>query len=173
MIESIGDFILLACIGVAIYYVPRYLWRVYGGADWWRSIVSGFRGSREAGDVIDYDRTYVYSPPPQPVSPMIPPVSNTGISTDTRWLAENLTEAQRLEVMALARTNRGKWAYSGKKLYTVFGGNYNDFVATMKRLRDGAGDDLPEEPTVLTPIAQRPTKESHFRDPDLEYQPLP
>lgn len=30
---TLGDLILLGSIGVALWYVPRYLWRVYGGPD--------------------------------------------------------------------------------------------------------------------------------------------
>lgn len=117
---------------------------------------------------------YVQPPPPDTNTTSIPPVSDTGIGVDMAQLASNLTEAQRLEILALARTPKGKWAYSGKKLYTLFGGNYNDFVATMRKLRDGQDDDPPEEPTVLTPIAGRPTKASYYPDdPALEYQPPP
>lgn len=29
--QTIGDLILLLSVGVALWYVPRYLWRVYGG----------------------------------------------------------------------------------------------------------------------------------------------
>ena len=117
---------------------------------------------------------YVQPPPPDTDTASIPPVSDTGIGVDMARLAGNLTEAQRLEILALARTPKGKWAYSGKKLYTLFGGNYNDFVATMRKLRDGQDDDPPEEPTILTPIAGRPTKASYYPDdPALEFQPPP
>jgi hypothetical protein len=103
-------------------------------------------------------------------------VSDTDTDTripilDTAYLAANLTEAQRLEVMALAKTVKGKWVYSGKKLYAVFGGNYNEFVATMRRLRGETDADPPEEPMMLTPFAGRPTKASYYEsDPELEYQ---
>lgn len=117
---------------------------------------------------------YVESAPPDTDTAPIPPVPDTGIGIDTARLASSLTEAQRLEVLALARGPKGKWIYSGKKLYTLFGGNYNDFVATMRRLRNGQDDDPPEEPTILTPIAGRPTKASYYPDqPDLEFQPPP
>lgn len=119
-------------------------------------------------------RRYVEKAPPDTDTAPIPPVSDTGIGIDTSRLAGSLTEAQRLEVLALARTPKGKWAYSGKKLYTLFGGNYNDFVATMRRLRDGQDDDLPEEPAIPTPIAGRPTKASYYPDdPALSYRPPP
>jgi hypothetical protein len=117
---------------------------------------------------------YVESTPRDTDTASIPAVSDTGIGTDTARLAGSLTEAQMLEVLALARTSKGKWAYSGRKLYTLFGGNYNDFCATMRRLRDDQDDDSPEEPAVLTPVAGRPTKASYYPDdPDLAYHPPP
>jgi hypothetical protein len=106
-----------------------------------------------------------------PVSPTIPPVSDTGISRDTGAIAGNLTEREILIVLAMARNARGKYIYSGKKIYALVGGNYNDFVATMKQLRGEERDLLPDEPSVFTPIAQRPTNASYYpNNPELEYR---
>lgn len=115
----------------------------------------------------------VNSAPVVPVSRLIPLVPDTGTGIDTAKIAASLTEAQLLEVLALARGAQGKWLFSGKKLYSLFGGNHNEFVATMRRLRDGQTD-LPEEPDILTPIAQRPTKQSYYQDdPELRYSAPP
>lgn len=153
--------------------------------DAWRYLVARFVNARtvnhsqeatpRTGDTgeVDERNHYVENDARDTGINQIPAVSDTGIGVDTAWLANNLTEAQRLEVLALARTPKGKWVYSGKKLYTLFGGNYNEFVSIMRQLRNGQPDEMPEEPTVYTPFAGRPTKASYYNDPNLEYQAPP
>lgn len=161
-----GTIIMLICLAIGTPAVVKMLFRSYI-----RPTEPVNRS--QVDDETDDQCYYVKNKKDTAGISQIPAVSDTGIGIDTAWLANNLTEAQRLEVLALARTPKGKWVYSGKKLYTLFGGNYNEFVSTMRQLRDGQPDEMPEEPTVYTPIAGRPTKASYYSDPSLEYQTPP
>lgn len=96
--------------------------------------------------------------------------TDTGIKPiDTGDLALRLTEDQYIEIGILMRGRTGKPLYSGKKLYGLAGGNYNDFVARVRRLRGG---DTEEEPLPhVTPIVGRRTNAVFESDPELSYQP--
>lgn len=53
---NLGDLILLGSIGVALWYVPRYLWRVYGGPDvvkYFDDIMSRVRAAQGADERTD------------------------------------------------------------------------------------------------------------------------
>ncbi len=127
--------------------------------------------------VKDYQLTAAFDPPvmsrqevpEKPVSATMVSVPLPGTQLDTAEIAHYLTEDQIVEVLALARDAKGKHLYSGKKIYALVGGNYGQFLATMRELREDTGD-MPDEPMVRTPIAGRPTKASYF-DPELAYRP--
>lgn len=135
-------------------------------------------GVIEPRAVKDYQLTAEFAPPVMsreivqtiPVPDPMVSVPLSGTQLDTAEIAYNLTEDQILEVLALARDAKGKYLYSGKKIYALVGGNYGQFLATMRELRDGDSGDMPDEPMIRTPIAGRPTKASYF-DPELAYQP--
>lgn len=101
------------------------------------------------------------------------PVSDTNTDTgikpiDTGDLALRLTEDQYIEIGILMRGRSGKPLYSGKRLYGLAGGNYNDFVVRVRRLRGG---DTDEEPLPhVTPIVGRRTNAVFETDPDYPYQ---
>jgi hypothetical protein len=106
----------------------------------------------------------------EPVPDRVVPVLVPGTPLPAGEFARNLTEDQIVELLATARNAKGKYLYSGKKIYALVGGNYGLFLATMRRLRGEEKDELPDEPMIYTPIAGRPTKASNF-DPELAYQP--
>jgi hypothetical protein len=62
-----------------------------------------------------------------------------------------------------SQKNGAKWAYSGKKMYAMFGGNYNEFLALVREVRGEKAE--PEDDAMITPIAGRPTKASLFAEP--------
>lgn len=107
-------------------------------------------------------------------SPVSVPVSVSGTDTAHFNLAavpSDLTYEEVVTILAGQVTPGGKPAYSGKKIYTLVGGNYNEFTALMRRLR--AKDSEPAEPPpTTTPIAGRPTR-AIFKetDPELAYNP--
>lgn len=101
------------------------------------------------------------------------PVPCPGTLPSPAEIAERLTEDQLFEAMVLARSKNGKPRYSGKKLYALKGGNHAEFLALIRRLRGDDQGEMPEEPTILTPIAGRPTKASLYADPEFAYQPPP
>lgn len=107
-------------------------------------------------------------------SPVSVPVSVSGTDTAPFNLAavpSDLTYEEVIAILAGQVTPGGKPAYSGKKIYTLVGGNYNEFTALMRRLR--AKDSEPAEPPpTTTPIAGRPTR-AIFKetDPELAYNP--
>lgn len=101
------------------------------------------------------------------------PVPGPGTLPSPAEIAERLTEDQLFEAMVLARNKSGKFRYSGKKLYALKGGNHAEFLTLVRRLRGDDQGEMPEEPTILTPIAGRPTKASLYADPEFAYQPPP
>jgi hypothetical protein len=95
--------------------------------------------------------------------------TDTGIKPiDTGDLALRLTEDQYIEIGILMRGRSGKPLYSGKKLYGLAGGNYNDFVVRVRRLR--GGDTEEESLPHVTPIVGRRTSAVFETDPDYPYQ---
>jgi hypothetical protein len=117
---------------------------------------------------------YVAQKEPVPQSShAVPLVPGTGTRLNTAEIARGLTEDQFIEVLALARNARGRFLFSGRKIYSLVGGNYGEFLVRLRQLRGDEKDDMPEEPTILTPIAGRPTKASYYNDADLEYQSPP
>lgn len=106
------------------------------------------------------------------------PVSVSVSSTDTATFDLNavpsdLTYEEVVTILAGQMTPTGKPLYSGRKIYSLVGGNYNEFTALMRELR--SKDDAPAEPPpVVTPIAKRPTRATfQENDPELVRQPLP
>lgn len=96
---------------------------------------------------------------------------NIGIRPfDVGDVPPDLTYEKTVTILSRLVTPAGKPRYSGKKIYNLVGGNYNEFVELMRQLR--IKDPEPaEEPTVLTPFGGRPTKASYYTDPDLVYEP--
>jgi hypothetical protein len=109
------------------------------------------------------------------INPSVPvSVSVSGTDTapfDLAAVPSDLTYEEVVTILAGQMTPAGKPAYSGKKIYGLVGGNYNEFTALMRQLR--AKDEAPAEPPQsTTPIAGRPTRAA-FReaDPELAYLP--
>lgn len=101
------------------------------------------------------------------------PSSGTGPDTSRDQppvLGRNLTERETIALLANQK-NGSKWRYSGKKIYSLVGGNHDQFLAIMREIRGETTPDEAPEDLVLTPIAQRPTRATYFEDaPELRYQ---
>ena len=175
---SIGDLITYICLVLAVWYVPRYLLRVYAPGLYARiklSIENAVRELQER-DYARYQakqvaRRYVtYDDDAAPVPSAVPvPVPLPSLGTgaiDIAALADNLTEDQYIELGARLRDRNGKPIYSGKRLYTLAGGNHDEFLANMRRWRG----DLPDAPVYTTPIVGRATSARFETDPDFPYQ---
>jgi hypothetical protein len=148
------------------------------------------RFQRAGGSVKDYGSVApVHRPSPAPEKQAAPegqkagikppaPVSVSVSGTDTAdfdlaTVPSDLTYEEVVTILAGQMTPAGKPAYSGKKIYGLVGGNYNEFTALMRQLR--SKDDAPAEPPQsTTPIAGRQTHAA-FREtsPELEFQPPP
>lgn len=122
------------------------------------------------------------SPPPAQTAPdqqppeagINRPVSVSGTDTvgfDLASVPSDLTYEEVVTILAGQVTPAGKPTYSGKRIYTLVGGNYNEFTALMRRLR--AKDNEPAEPPpTTTPIAGRATRATFKEtDPELAFQP--
>lgn len=141
------------------------------------SIVSSVGGRlNEEGRARRAYRQRVYNmsstPKGEPVPGLVPrsvPVPSTAATKiDLVFLASNLTEAQYIELGARLRDRRGKYVFSGKKLYTLAGGNHDEFLANMRRWQGGQSVD--DEPVHVTPIVGRPTSAQFETDRDFPYQ---
>jgi hypothetical protein len=84
----------------------------------------------------------------------------------------NLTEDRVFRDMVLLKDKQGKWFFSGKKIYTAWGGNHDELLMKVRELRgDGAPEDAPDDLTP-TPYAGRMTRASYYpNEPELEYHP--
>lgn len=72
----------------------------------------------------------------------------------------------------LLKNKQGGWQHSGKKLYALWGGNHDEFLAKVRSLRgESMPDDAPASPPVVSPIAGRPINPNDFQDDlELRYQ---
>lgn len=99
-------------------------------------------------------------------------------STDTKSVpspvpAQNdLTYDEAVRRAAAIRVN-GKWWMSGKKLYSVVGGNHARFLEIVSEVRgDVAAEDVPPaKAAAVSPIAGRAydPKQFHSDNPELQY----
>lgn len=152
MIQSIGDLVLVLSILVALYYVPRYLWRVYGGPPIMPLFVNGFR--------------FI-------ASCLRPPLITdwTDGRTDGRSVPMDDLYCPRFEL------DRSKQAAIEVFLYNGWG--TAEIRSILKGSNEGIGQEVEAarkrlgiEPTEQrTPIAGRPTS-AQF-PADLRYQPPP
>ena len=120
---------------------------------------------------------YVTTPAPAaPVPEQSVPVPVPVPARSIAELARSLTEDERLELMARATNARGEWAYSGKKLYALAGGNYGEFLEKMRRWR---GENDSELPARVIPVSERGSEprplvmerpKRFYDDPELEYK---
>lgn len=108
---------------------------------------------------------------PVPVSVSVSSTDTGGFDLDA--VPSDLTYEEVVTILAGQMTPTGKPLYSGRKIYSLVGGNYNEFTTLMRELR--SKDDAPAEPPpVVTPIAKRPTRATfQENDPELVRQPLP
>lgn len=95
---------------------------------------------------------------------------DTGFSVDD--IPVDLTYEEIVTILARQEDAKGNHRWSGKKIYSFVGKNYGEFVTLMRVLRPKDTEPA-EEPTILTPIAGRPTKASLYADPEFAYQPPP
>lgn len=148
---TFGDLIFWGCVALALWYVPRYLWKVYGGADAVKRLWLRYSNmsSTSAGE------TFVSAP--------------SAVQTDDKQIADRpmMPVPTREEIFDIFRVLRaagvnremlrGPWNAAGLKL------DNNLWTQAAPP---------PEEPISITPIAGRPTN-AEFRDPELTYQPPP
>lgn len=85
-------------------------------------------------------RAGINSPVPVSVSVSVPDTALFDLAS----VPSDLTYEEVVTILAGQVTSAGKPAYSGKKIYTLVGGNYNEFTALMRRLR--TKDSEPAEP---------------------------
>lgn len=85
-------------------------------------------------------------------------VSDTGIKPVS---LDNLTEDQLFIALARARRANGDYLHSGKKIYGLVGGNYNEFLVKLRAARE---QDAPAaKPARAIPVKQR-TGEEYLLD---------
>ncbi len=118
-----SDLITWACILIALYYVPRYLWRVYGGPPIGAWIVSGLRtlfdGSHSirAGSDTSSERAV---PAQQHQSAPELVLDFEGVLDYLR--RHNLTDEQVIDLLTLIRRESGD-LLSANKIRDIVGGN--------------------------------------------------
>lgn len=179
---AFGDIITYLCLAIAIWYVPRYLLRIYAPGvgpwirEWWQRGVEIQRvryeqrasayGLRDVNDYAD-DDTNVMSRSDDNDMRLSPSVSQTDeVQTSDRPMMPKPTPDKMLDIFKVLRAAgidrdelRGPWRAAGLPLD-------NNLWAKAKPA-------APEDDDVLiTPYAGRRTKASFYPDePELEYKP--
>lgn len=173
VLYAVGSLCVVSIIGFLWKYRARIVSSVSGG---WTSSIDRGRRQKAARERrygyadLSYDMSSSDENEPVPVAgPGAVPAPSLGTgAVDVATLASSLTEAQYIELGARLRDRRGKPVFSGKKLYTLAGGNHDEFLASMRRWR---GDEpTEEEPGYTTPIVGRPTAARFETDPEYPYQ---
>ncbi len=167
-------FVGTLCVGVSIaLWVNRAAWLPLAGRI--VSIISGdWRASLERARLQKAARERLYgyadmsSSDERAVSGVRPLPGSDVTSIDIVALANNLTEAQYVELGARLQDRRGKFVFSGRNLYKLAGGNHDEFLANMRRWRG----EQTEEPAYTTPIVGRPTSARFETDADYPYHPI-
>lgn len=136
--ETFGDLVLLASILVALWYVPRYLWRVYGGPPIGAWVVRSLRG--------------VMSRPERPLI-----ADNTDRQTDRPSVSAVDPWLARLEVDRSKAVIIYVLVYSGwttGEIRSVLKGDNGAIGLEVEAARQRLGIETPDN---RTPIAKRPT----------------
>ena len=145
-----GDFILIVSILVALYYVPRYLWRVYGGPDIGAWIVKTFRAAIPRLETPPRTDQTDRRAGRLSVSAMIehPP----------RWQLDKTRTAIIEELLYSG------WTMTDFRREQIFRGDNNKISAEVEAARQRLGI---ESADPRTPIASRPTS-AKFADAPLD-----
>jgi hypothetical protein len=184
---SFGDIITYICLAIAIWYVPRYLLRVYAPGvmpwlrSWWQAGIDTQReryerraasyGLRDVNNIDSSAKSssVVMSRTPEPDRRLIASVSETdGKQSSDRQTIAKPTEQQMLDIFKALRAAgvkreaiAGPWRAAGLPIDT----NLWSKAAPSEK------DD--DDDTIVTPWAGRRTKASYYDDPRLEYQQPP
>lgn len=119
---TMGDVIFWFCVAVALWYVPRYLWRVYGGRErvsYLLDVMSDWRSSRfdDAGSDTGSDWV-VPGQQHQSASELVP-----DFEAVLEYLRRHkLTDEQAIDLLTLAARESGD-LLSANKIRDIVGGN--------------------------------------------------
>lgn len=158
---ALGILVVVGLGGMLIYVLlpqiiafSRAFWARNFNADWWANTLEWIADRREG--VSDYEgaqeRQAEHRPAPAHMSSQQPaPRQRIGAvpGTDTKGTVPggtapiDLTYDEAVRTAAAIKVN-GKWWMSGKKLYSVVGGNHARFLEIVSEVRgDVAADDVP------------------------------
>jgi hypothetical protein len=141
--QTLGDLILLLSIGVALWYVPRYLWRVYGGPPigTWVSALLFTRRDGEAQNIMasSPDQAEKVSS----IDPVYIPVDRTGMAggmeDDDQAMPRIGRALEDMEIVSLlaAQKRAGKYRFSANEIFTLVKGDRNNVLRQVRELREG------------------------------------
>lgn len=133
-----GDFVLLLSVLVALWYVPRYLWRVYGGPDIRAWIVNTFQPVMSRPSAYPMaDETDRHADRPS-------------VSADDSWIAR--LELDRSKAVLIELLVYSGWQVG--EIRAVVKGDNGAIGVEVDAARKRLGVEPPE---LRTPIAGRPT----------------
>lgn len=120
-----SDLIFWFCIIIAVIYVPRYLWKVYGGSErvsHYLDRLSEYRGSRLDDAGSDTGSAWVVpAQQHQAASELVPDFEDV-----LDYLRRhNLTDEQAIDLLTLAKRETGD-LLSANKIRDIVGGNEAD-----------------------------------------------
>lgn len=125
--STVGDLITWICIAIALWYVPRYLWRVYRGKN--MSSPPPVRSTTEPVRVVprtstvDLVRALSYQAEPEPVR-------KNGLVVDLATLP-NMEPLNLADLLAVQRDEDGEYRYSANKIAEFVGGTRADVLARI------------------------------------------
>lgn len=124
-----SDLIFWGSVIIALIYVPRYLWKVYGGPPILPLIVRGVAflitssGEKEQPKKADIEGVYI-------------PVSHTAIPA----IKVPETDGELLEILADYRKPDNKFRFSANQIYTLMGGDRNTVMRQIREFREGKSE---------------------------------
>lgn len=163
----------------------RAFWARNFNRDWWENVVEWIAdqgssvstygepgaGARQERSAPAHMSTEAHRPEYRIVAVPSTATKETVPAVPTQ---DDLTYDEAVRQAASIKVN-GKWFMSGKKLYSIVGGNHKRFLEIVSEVRgDPSPDDLPAAPPNVAPVSGRPIPANvvfHSDDPALEYQP--
>lgn len=171
---SLSDMIEWACVLIALWYVPRYLLKVYAPGvlpwlrSWWQYAVDAQR--QRANSVNNFQDAAGTAPhimsrqTPQTVTDGTQTQTDERVSEADRWIERLRVDRTKLTLIELT-------AYTGwsvDEIRKVIKGDNNVLGSEIEGARKRQG--IEPEPSYITPIVGRATNARFETDPDYPYQ---
>lgn len=143
---SISDLILLGSIGLALWYVPRYLWRVYGGAEYVKGLTALLWAQPDDRPSSHPSSSWVEPakiPETYQLEPSAPAVLEP--AHEPAPVSHNMTKKELTILLAVQKDSDGAYRFSANKIAEFVGGTSAEvkgWVADVRGKREPASSSM-------------------------------